>query len=264
VLAGGFLAIRGRHAYGTYVLAEPDGALHLHDKDIPTAWEQHYYRGGDDPGVAQCATLGCTVGLMSGWEWARNRTAARVRAAGAGLVLGGMCWPSMPLNWPWPLSLWTAREHAIWRRQACELPGQVARLTGAPVAHASHVGPIEGETPLGPGIPWRTEMLGESQICDRRGEILARMTLEDGEGHVSAEVELQAPEPLEPIAQRYWIPKMTATTHLAWHTMNAHGALSYRVRHARKRFGWQSWPAGDLPDHNPPADPAEAPAATSN
>jgi hypothetical protein len=66
------------------------------------------------------------------------------------------------------------------------LPGQVARLTGAPVAHASHVGPIEGETPLAPGIAWKTQMLGESQICDRDGTILARLTLEDGEGHVAA------------------------------------------------------------------------------
>ena len=40
-------------------------------------------------------TLGITVGLMSGWEWARNRTSGRVRAGGAQLVLGGMCWPSM-------------------------------------------------------------------------------------------------------------------------------------------------------------------------
>ena len=41
------------HAYGTYVLAEPDGAVHLHDKDIPTAWEQNYYVGGDDDGVVR-------------------------------------------------------------------------------------------------------------------------------------------------------------------------------------------------------------------
>ena len=87
VVGGGFLAVRGRHAYGTYVLAEPDGAVHLHDKDIPTAWEQNYYRGGDDDGVVRCETLGATVGLMSGWEWARNRTsgarARRRRAARA-------------------------------------------------------------------------------------------------------------------------------------------------------------------------------------
>ena len=84
------------HTYGTYVLAEPNGAVHLHDKDIPTAWEQNYYRGGDDDGVVRCETLGTTVGLMSGWEWARNRTSGRVRAGGAQLVLGGMCWPSLP------------------------------------------------------------------------------------------------------------------------------------------------------------------------
>ena len=40
--------------YGTYVLAEPDGHVHLHDKDIPTMWEQNYYRGGDDDGVTNC------------------------------------------------------------------------------------------------------------------------------------------------------------------------------------------------------------------
>ncbi len=262
-LAGGFVAVRGRDAYGTFVLAEPNGALHLHDKDIPTAWEQHFYVGGDDAGIAQCDTLGCAVGLMSGWEWARFRTAARVRAAGVRLVLGGMCWPSMPLNWPQPLRWWALREHTIWRRQARELPGQVARLAGAPVAHAAHVGPVQGETPLGPGIAWRTQMLGESQICDRDGTVLARLTLEDGEGHVAANVELEAPAPSDPIEDRFWIPEMTLTTHVAWHAMNTHGALSYKLRHARGGFAWQHWPAGDLPDDLPPTSASEAPAATS-
>ena len=264
VVAGGFLAVRGAHAYGTFVLAEPDGAVHLHDKDIPTAWEQHFYTGGDDDGVVRCAALGgATVGLMSGWEWARSRTASRVREARAQVVLGGMCWPSMPLNWPGPLRWWAQREHATWRRQARELPGQVARLTGAPVAHASHVGPVEGATPLGPGIPWRTQMLGESQVCDRDGTVLARLTLEDGEGHVAADVALGEPVPTDAIPDRYWIPRMTLTTHAAWHGMNAHGSLSYRLRHARKGFEWQAWPAADLPDELPASDPADMPSATT-
>ena len=264
VLAAGFLAVRGRHAYGTYVLAEPDGALHLHDKDIPTAWEQHFYRGGDDPGVTSCGTLGCAVGLMSGWEWARFRTSARVREGGARLVLGGMCWPSMPLNWSAPpLGRWVSREHAIWRRQCAALPGQVARLTGAPVAHAAHVGPVSGQTPLAPRLAWRTQMLGESQICDRDGHVLARLTLEDGEAHAAADVELAFARPLEEIRDRFWIPDLTLASRLAWHSMNAHGALAYRVRHARGRFPWQAWPAGDVPDEIPPGSPAEAPAATS-
>ncbi len=249
LIAGGFVAIRGGDTYGTFILAEPDGSAHLHDKDIPTAWEQNFYVGGDDPGVVRSHGLGCNVGLMSGWEWARFRTAARVRDGGVKVVVGGMCWPSMPLNWAGPLHWWAEREHGIWREQARALPGQVARLTGAPVAHASHVGPVTGETPLGPGIPWATEMIGESQICDRDGAILARLSLEDGEGHCAADVDLTlAPDPIDPIRDRFWIPDFTPTTHLAWHAMNAQGALSYRLRHARRAFAWQAWPQADLPD----------------
>ena len=53
-------------------------------------------------------------------------------------------------------------------------------------------------------------------------------------------------------------------THAAWHGMNAHGALKYRLRHARKGFEWQRWPAGDLPDEIGPRSPAEAPHATTS
>ena len=262
IVAGGFLAVRGRHTYGTFVLAEPDGAVQLHDKDIPTAWENNYYVGGDDDGVVRCGALNATVGLMSGWEWARSRTSARVRAGGAQLVIGGMCWPSMPLNWGTPpLRWWAQREHAIWRRQARELPGQVARITGVPVAHASHVGPVDGETPLASRIPWRTQMIGESQICDRDGTILARLSLEDGEGHVAADVELRPAAPLDEIPGRFWIPRMTLTTNAAWHGMNAHGALAYRARHLRRGFPWQAWPAGDLPDEMPASAASDVPLA---
>ncbi len=41
---------------------------------------------------------------------------------------------------------------------------------------------------------------------------------------------------------------MTLSTHLAWHWMNAHGALAYRVNHARRRFPWQALPVVDLHD----------------
>jgi len=263
IVAGGFVAVRGRHTYGTYVLAEPDGSLHLHDKDIPTAWEQNFYRGGDDPGTVRCGALGCTVGLMSGWEWARYRTSARVRDAGARLVIGGMCWPSVPTSWPGPAGRLNRAEHARWREQAAALPGQVARLTGVPVAHASHVGPITGETPLAPGLPWPTVMLGESQVCDRDGTILARLTLEQGEGHVAADVDVAAPAaPQEAIRERFWIPDMSPMSKFAWHWMNATGALSYNLRHRRHGFPWQALPAADLPDEVPPSDPATAPLAS--
>lgn len=245
-IAGGFLARRGDDAYGTYVLAEPDGRAHLHDKDIPTAWENNYYRGGDDDGRVRCRSLNCDVGLASGWEWARYRTSARLR--GVDLVLGGMCWPSLPLNWVGPLHWWGHREHAIFRLQARDLPRQVARLVGAPVVHASHVGPVESQVPLMPGVRWRTEMIGETQICAADGTILARLSLEDGEGHIAADVVPQAVEPLDPIESRFWIPVMTASLEAAWYGMNSQGRLTYRLRKLRKRHRWQEWPGGDLPD----------------
>lgn len=266
VVGGGFLAVRGKHAYGTYVLAEPDGSAHLHDKDQPSAWESNFYRGGDDDGVVRSSTLGVTVGLASGWELARYRTAKRVREREARVVLGGMCWPSMPSNWPGPLGTWMTSEHQRWSRQQRELPGQVARITGVPVAMAAHVGPIVGDTPMVPGLPWPTTMLGESQICDRDGTVLARLAQEDGEGHVAADVDLSAPpRPSAPLRDRLWIPDMTrvATTGIAWHGMNAHGSIWYRWRHARRGFGWQSLPTGDLPDEIPAGEPATGPVATT-
>jgi hypothetical protein len=45
--------------------------------------------------------------------------------------------------------------------------------------------------------------------------------------------------------------------------MNAHGALKYRLRHARKGFEWQGWPAADLPDEIEPHTAARAPHATT-
>jgi predicted amidohydrolase len=264
VVGGGFVAVRAGDTYGTFVLAEPDGAVHLHDKDIPTAWEQNYYLGGDDDGVVQCGTLGVPVGLMSGWEWARNRTSKRVLGRGAQLVLGGMCWPSFPTNWPGPLRRLTEHEHAGWVRQAMELPGLVARRTGVAVAHAAHVGPITGETPLVPGLSWPTVMVGGSQICERDGTILASLSLEDGEGHVAADVKIAPPTPLDAIGDRLWIQDFSLLTNAAWYGMNAHGAVGYKLRKATHRFPWLQWPSGDLPDEIAPSSAAEGPVATSS
>ncbi|MTD45818.1 carbon-nitrogen hydrolase family protein [Conexibacter sp. W3-3-2] len=264
VVTGGFLARRGRDAYGTYVLAEPDGGAHLHDKDIPSAWENHYYRGGDDDGRVHCRALGLDVGLASGWEWARHRTAKRLR--GVDLVLGGMCWPSFPANWTVPpLNRWVEREHALWVRQNRELPAQVARLVGAPVVYAAHVGSVEARFPAAPVVPWRTTCIGETQICAADGTVLARRTEAQGAGHVAAEVTPGSVAPLDELADRFWIPAMSLSTHIAaWHVMNNHGRLDYWQKRLRGKHEWQSMPAGDLPDALPPvADEQEQHFATT-
>jgi len=160
VVGGGFLATHAaaNDAYGTYVLAEPDGRAHLHDKDIPTMWEQNYYRGGDDDGRTTLSTLDdLPVGVACGWEWARHRTMRRLRGR-AHLLLGGMCWPSYPNNWRGLWACGARREHDLQRQHARELPHQVARMLGVAVAMPSHVGDLAFDTPLAPGVPWRTSV----------------------------------------------------------------------------------------------------------
>ena len=228
VVGGGYLSERDGDAYGHYVLAEPDGTVNAHDKDIPTMWEQNFYTGGSDDGVVESSSLG-TVGLVCGWEWARYRTAARLRGR-VDAVLGGMCWPTTPNNWFGPLGWWGRREHRLQIELARRLPGQFARLVGAPVVHASHVGPVTMYMPGLPGIPYRTSMLGETQITERDGTILARLTEKDGEGHVAATIELADPQPLDPIADRFWIPDMTASVRATFDLANLHGKVNYEAR----------------------------------
>jgi predicted amidohydrolase len=256
VIGGGFIAARGGDAYGTYVLAEPDGSAHLHDKDIPTVWEHNYYRGGDDDGVTDSAALG-RVGLACGWEWARAGTAGRLREGRVRLLLGGMCWPSFPTNWPQPLEALMRRERGVQRQLARELPRQMARMIGAPVSMPSHVGHVAAAAPMMPGVPWATEMVGETQIVERDGRVLARLTYEDGEGHVGAEVTLADPEPLDPVPDRFWIPVMPASIHAVWNPLNVHGAIRYRAMRALGRHEWQSQPSVDLPDEIPATPAAE-------
>ena len=228
IVGGGYLSEREGDAYGHYVLAEPDGTVNAHDKDIPTMWEQNFYTGGSDDGVVESPTLGA-VGLVCGWEWARYRTAARLRGR-VDAVLGGMCWPTTPNNWFGPFGWWGRREHRLQIELARRLPGQFARLVGAPVVHASHVGPITMYMPGLPGIPYRTSMLGETQVTERDGTILARLTEKDGEGHVAATIELADPQPLDPIADRFWIPDMTASVRATFDLANLHGKANYEAR----------------------------------
>jgi predicted amidohydrolase len=263
VVGGGFAAHRGRDVRGTYALAEPDGRVHLHDKDMPTMWENHYYRGGSDPGRIRVSTLaGSPVGMACGWEWARMATARRLQYR-VQLLVGGMCWPSYPNNWPPPLRWWMRHEHIRQLQHARELPVQMARLLGAPVAIASHVGPVSFDTPLASSVRWRTDLIGGTQIVERDGSVLARLGPDDGEGHISAEVRLARPQPLDPVSELDWIPPLSPTTRAAWRVLNVHGATSYRIKRLLRLHPWQSWPSADLPNEIDPGDPGEQQVASS-
>jgi hypothetical protein len=236
------------------VLAEPSGAAHLHDKDQPTLWENFFYTGSEDDGF--CSTSLGPLGLANGFEWARTRTAARLRG-GVRLVAGGSCWWSFP-DWRLTRGWLMGREHAYNVAMAREMVGRMARVVGAPAAIAQHVGPVTCDTPGMPGLAWRTVMVGESQIVERDGRILAHLTLDDGEAWAAADVTLAEPEPLDPLPKSFWMPVLPASFHAAWGLQNAHGRISYRRAKRRGAFPWQAWPRHDLPNHVP-ADMVPAP-----
>jgi predicted amidohydrolase len=243
-IGGGFIARRGTDTRGTYVFAEPDGTAHLHDKDQPSMWENHYYTAGRDDGLFTTA-LG-TVGCPMGFEWNRSRTARRLRSRVA-LLAGGSNWWSYP-KWP-PLDAWFGRDHQYNVGVAREMPRRLARAVGAPAVISSHVGAVRSRTPLMPGVPWPTILVGESQVVDRDGHILARLDYDDGEGYVAASVELGPAAPLDPVPAGFWITAVPASLHAVWHLQNTYGRLSYAAIKRRRGFPWQSLPASDLPNY---------------
>lgn len=244
-VGGGFIAVRGADTRHTYVVAEPDGALYLHDKDQPSMWENNYYTAGRDDGLF--TTAFGTVGCAMGFEWGRSRTARRLRGK-VELVLGGSCWWSAALNWSL-LARLMAREHTYNVCMARDAQPRLARMVGAPCAVAQHVGPVRSRTPLAPGLPWNTVMVGGSQIVERDGTILARLNYEDGEGYVAAEVALAKPEPLDPIPTGFWHQPMSSVVQLVWYYTNLHGRLMYPLN--KRRSAWSRKPASDLPNHVP-------------
>ena len=256
LVGGGFIAVRGKDTRGTYALCEPDGGIHLHDKDQPSFWENNYYAGGSDPGLAR-TSLG-PIGLANGFEWGRVRTAERL-VGRAWLLAGGMHFPSFPTWWltrPWFIH----RDEAFLAQYCRETPPRMARMLGVPAVHPSHVGPFTMETPLVPGLAWPSRMLGETTICDADGVVLERLGYEDGEGYVCADVDLVEPRPRDPIPDLFWNATFPVSVHLVWYLGNLHGVAKYRAMKALGLHGWQ--PGEDLPPHTPAgAAPPIAPPA---
>jgi predicted amidohydrolase len=222
VVGGSFVALRGQESYNTFVLAFPDGTNYFHDKDQPTMWENCYYIGGTDDGVLE-TKLG-NIGVALCWEFVRTRTARRMLDR-VDIIVGGSCWWTLP-EIPIPGYKSELRETVL--EMMIETPARFARMLGVPVVHAAHAGDFEGETPLMPDIPYKSYFLGETQIVDGSGKILAGLKREDGEGVIITDIDLTKKwNPSEPIPDRFWIPDMPQELNQAWQVFNKHGETYY-------------------------------------
>ena len=126
-----------------------------------------------------------------------------------------------------------AKTEALWRNIFSEF----ARRLGVPVIHAGLAGRFSSRIPMLPGIPFYSNFVGETQIVDRDGIVLARMRKDDGEGIIIREVHPQIATPLLKSKRRFWFKDLPITLRMAWTLFNWHGKRYYgRNQDYRKRF----------------------------
>lgn len=222
-VGGSFIAARGSDRYNTYILAFPDGQWTSHDKDQPTMWENCYYIGGKDDGYME--TPAGPIGAAVCWEMIRTRTVRRLMGR-VDLLVSGSCWWTVA-DWPILRAL-----KKYWHRQNVAIledtPRRLAKLLGCPVVHAAHAGHFKGIMPGTFGIPYSSCLMGETQIVDAGGNILARLRQEEGEGIAIAEIEMGRTSPSEPLPEGFWIPRLPLIFRYFWYTQNLHGRWHYQ------------------------------------
>ena len=232
-IGGSMLVARGDDVYNAYHLVEPDGTVHVHDKDLPTMWENAFYRGGGDPGLF--ATGLGTLGAAVCWELIRAQTLRRL-AGRVELAVTGTHWWSLPENWP---GLGPLAALAQYNRYLAEqAPVEFARHLGVPVLQASHAGTLRGDFLVLPGVDWSlpyvTRFVGTTQIVDATGHVLASRQTSEGAGFVCAEVTPGAVPVVAATPDRYWLPALPFVHRAYWHHQNA-VCRSYYRRHGRRR-----------------------------
>lgn len=201
---GSFLAQRDKDTYNTYLLALADGRTLAHDKDTPSiGTEASNYIGGDDDGFLAVEEPDLNVGVALCWELIRARTARRLRGR-VDLVMAGSAW----LEGPALAAIADAATLRTNRRILEELSRNLARLVGAPVIHANPVGRVTIRDYKDPEKPLEYEYLGNSQIVDSTGQLLAKRDHEMGEGVVVHDVTIGSERPTEDVPNSFWIPKV--------------------------------------------------------
>jgi len=232
-VGGSFLAWRDGNVYNSFVLALPDGSTHRHDKDYPTFWENCYYIGGNDDGVLP--TPQARVGAALCWEFIRTRTAARLKGK-VDIVVGGSGWwaskDSVPLDDPGQkLNLEIMKA----------TPGRFAKMLSVPLVHAAHAGHFVGQSWPDQSDDYASHYMGETQIVDGKGRVLARMSREDGEGVITADISFGpiADEP-ERIPDRFWIAEFPEAVYQRWERELKTGNeyyLSTTLPYVKGKFG---------------------------
>ena len=142
--------------------------------------------------------------------------------------MGGSCWWTLPKKRlpGFPRKLNDSNLNVM-----KETIPRFARMLGVPVVHAAHAGDVDCGLPLLPGFPYQSCFLGETQIVDGVGNQLARMSREDGEGFVTADIDVDKKcPPTEKIPDTFWISTLPVQFKIIWAYQNWHGKRYYQKK----------------------------------
>jgi predicted amidohydrolase len=106
-------------------------------------------------------------------------------------------------------------------------------MVGAPVVHANFVGNNPGYASLSMDKEAQGRYLGNSQIIDAQGNVLASLGAEQGTLH--ATLKLGRIKPTEPVTDDFWHSDVSATMRRRWANSGAQGR-DYYIKETRKRL----------------------------
>lgn len=229
-IGGSMLIAEGAEIYNRYHLFEPAGRVHLHDKDLPTMWENAFYAPGHDDGVFE-TSMG-RMGAAVCWELIRSQTVRRLLGR-VDVVMTGTHWWTLPTNWGRLVNRGLASLAQFNRYLSENAPAEFARRVGAPVLQASHCGTFRTDFMLVPGLPvtapYDTHFVGATQITDGGGHVLAARSTAEGPGIVVADITPGAREPVQQLEDRFWIPELPLPLRAYWHQQNLCAKRYYRT-----------------------------------
>jgi len=142
----------------------------------------------------------------------RYRTARRLLDR-VDLVLASSGWPIIDPKIGLPATFGVAfrKEMASWKRMVANAPRNLAKVLGVPVVHANLVGDTWQVSASDGRTPELLRFLGNSQIVDGNGRMLAHRRYSSGQGLVIANVQLgqvsgkRAPIPKD----EFWFPEFS-------------------------------------------------------
>jgi hypothetical protein len=220
VIAGSYLSIISRDIYNSMILQFPNGERLVHNKDIPTQFENRYYTTGDrlrgksHVGVALC------------WEMIRSQTLLEM-PLNVRIVAAGSCW------WDLPCQSNDAALRDYNHHLNRETPPRLAGFLGVPVIHASHVGIVTGFQNSVSDMTVDRQLIGRTQIINKAGQIQNELDITDGDAVLVDVVEIPEVGMRAEITREFWTVKLPPQYLEAWDRENRNGQEYYQMNRAR-------------------------------